>query len=80
MWEIKYSQEVRSYIYDSYPYTAMVWDVIKSLKNSSDGLPPTGAQLLELELYLWTVANHLVIYRRLIDERILRFAVVKSME
>ena len=78
MWEIKYSQEVRNYIYDS--YTAMVWDVIKSLKNSSDGLPPAGAQLLEPELYLWEVANHLVIYRRLTAERILKFIVVKPME
>ncbi len=70
MWQIKYSQEVRNYIFDSYPYTAQVWAAIKSLRESTHGLPPNNYRELEPNLMLWTVAGHEVIYQRL--ERLLR--------
>jgi hypothetical protein len=80
MWEIRYSQEVRNYIYDSYPFTETVWKAIKSLRNIQDGIPSTKVQQLEPELYLWEVANHLVLYRRIEAERTLRFIIVKPLD
>lgn len=77
MWEIRYSKEVRDYIYDSYPYTESVWQAMKSLRNTRDGIPDDKVQQLELELFLWEVAGHTIIYRRSRATRTLRFLIAK---
>ena len=79
MWALSYSKEVRNYIYDSYPYTEDVWQAIKSLRQTQDGIPPTGWKKLEAELYLWLVADHWVVYQRLIDEQKLIVTVLKPI-
>lgn len=78
MWQIKYSQEVRNYIFDSYPYTAQVWAAIKTLRSSVNGLPPGNYRELDPDLILWTIAGHEVIYQRL--NHLLYITVVKPQE
>lgn len=77
MWEIRYSKEVRDYIYDSYPFTESVWKAMKSLKNICEGLPDDKVQQLELDLFLWEVAGHTVIYRRSKVTKTLHFLIAK---
>ena len=77
MWRIEYDKTVRNYIYDSYPYTERVWQAMKSLRNTKDGLPSAGAQLLEPNVFLWMIEEHLVIYRRMEATQTLRFLVLK---
>jgi hypothetical protein len=79
MWSLSYSKEVRNYIYDSYPYTEAVWQAIKSLRQTQDGIPSTGWKKLESELYLWLVAEHWVVYQRLVDEQQLIVTVLKPI-
>jgi len=80
MWTIGYSQEVRNYIFDSYPYTAEIWQQIKSLRQTSNGLPESGWKIIEPGLYLWVVAGHSVIYKRLIEERKIVVTVLKPFD
>ena len=77
MWRIEYDRSVRNYIYDSYPYTEKVWRAIKSLRHTENGIPLDPVTKLEPEVFVWTVEEHLVIYRRFSEERILRFLVLK---
>jgi hypothetical protein len=79
MWRIEYDKTVRNYIYDSYPYTERVWQAMKSLRTTADGLPVEGVQVLEPDVFLWEVAEHLVIYRRLTEKQTLRFLVLKRV-
>ena len=77
MWSIEYSREVRNYIYDSYPYTEQIWQAIKSLRQTLDGLPDNDWMQLELNTYRWEVANHLVIYQRIVAQKKLIITVLK---
>ncbi|MEZ4731351.1 MAG: hypothetical protein R3E79_29885 [Caldilineaceae bacterium] len=77
MWRIEYDRSVRNYIYDSYPYTEKIWQTIKSLRHTDSGIPDSDVRQLEADVFLWTVEEHEVIYRRLHAERILRFLVLK---
>jgi len=80
MWRIEYDRSVRNYIYDSYPYTEKVWQAIKSLRYVESGIPAGDVKQLEPEVFLWTVEEHQVIYRRLSTERILRALVLKPAQ
>jgi hypothetical protein len=77
MWRIEYDKTVRNYIYDSYPYTERVWQAIKSLRQSVDGLPTGNVAQLEPEVFLWIVEEHLVIYRRIEPPQVLRVIMLK---
>lgn len=77
MWRIEYDRSVRNYIYDSYPYTEKVWQAMKSLRHIDNGIPASDVEQLEPEVFLWTVEDHEVVYRRLFVERILKFIVLK---
>lgn len=79
MWRIEYDRSVKNYIYDSYPYTEAVWRAIKTLRNRADGLPVEGAVQLELDVYLWIVEGHQVVYRRIVAAQILRVLVLKPV-
>ncbi len=80
MWTLGYSREVRNYIYDSYPYTAEVWQAIKSLRQTTDGLPPSGWRALEPDLYLWMIADHWVVYKRLVEAQKLIVTALKPID
>ncbi len=80
MWTLGHSREVRNYIYDSYPYTAEVWQAIKSLRKTEDGIPPTGWKELERDLYLWLVAGHWVVYKRLVEGQKLIVTALKPVD
>jgi hypothetical protein len=80
MWEVKYSREVRNYIYDSYPYTDAVWQAIKSLRKTDEGMPPAGYRQLEPNVFLWVVEHHLVVYERFVERRQLFVTVLKPQD
>lgn len=64
MWTIKYTKEVRDYIYDSYPYTEAVWQAVKALRQQPDGLPSAEYVQLEVNVFKWEIVNHTVVYER----------------
>ncbi len=80
MWTVGYTQEVRNYIFDSYPYTETVWQKIKTLRQTNDGLPPRDWKEIEPAVYLWEVAGHTVVYKRLIVERKIIVTVLKPQD
>ena len=77
MWLIEYTKEVRDYIFDSYPYTHAVWQAIKSLRQTPNGLPAQGWTQLEPNVFLWEVDDHEVLYERHKDEQKLILFVLK---
>lgn len=77
MWTVTYTKEVRNYIYDSYPYTETVWQAVKSLRQTTKGLPATGWKEKEPNVFLWEVADHQIISERNVDQRILNIFVMK---
>ncbi|MFN8493856.1 MAG: hypothetical protein U0350_40030 [Caldilineaceae bacterium] len=77
MWRIEYSQEVRNYIYDSYPYTETIWQTIKSLRHTLDGYPNTHYIELASNLIQWEIADHTVIYERHPEQQRLLVRVLK---
>lgn len=79
MWTIKYTKEVRDYIYDSYPYTEVVWQAVKSLRQLQNGVPSSDCRQLERNVFLWEVAGHLVLYERNKSDRILTVFVMKPI-
>jgi hypothetical protein len=80
MWTLSYSRQARNYIYDSYPYTAEVWQAIKSLRQTQDEIPPSAGRELEPDLYLWMVTGHYVVYKRLVAEQKLIVTVLKPVD
>jgi hypothetical protein len=63
MWEIDYSDEVKFYFLDNYPYTFDLLVKIEELKFAIDGLPDSNYRLTEAGYYWWEVLDHIVIYR-----------------
>lgn len=63
MWEIEYSQEVKFYFLDNYPYTFDLLVKIEELRYLVDGLPPDNLTPLEPGFYLWHVLDHLILSR-----------------
>ena len=80
MWRIEYRKEVRNYIYDSYPYTETIWQTIKALRHTPDGLPPANYITLAPNIFQWSVASHLVVYRRHWDQNKLDFLIIKPLD
>lgn len=79
MWKIEYSKEVRNYIYDSYPYTAAIWQMLKTLRTTPNGLPADPYDEIETEpsTIKWIVLDHLIIYERHPAQQLLYFFVLK---
>ncbi len=81
MWQLEYNQEANHYALDSYPYNEEVLMAIEALALTADGLPDAAYSELEPEYYLWEVAHHTVIFRRILDETPrLRILVIKPDE
>lgn len=79
MWKIEYSREVRNYIYDSYPYTAEIWQLLKTLRTTANGLPLEGYTEISPNIFHWTALEHVVIYERYPERNLLYFFVLKPV-
>lgn len=77
MWELDYTEEVKLYFLDNYPYTFDLLVRIEELKFSPDAKPPEGCMHVPPNFYFWRVLDHLVIYRKLIESNTLEILVVK---
>lgn len=80
MWTLRYAKEVRNYIFDSYPYTEVIWQAIKALRDSENALPAVNLTEIEPNLYQWETHGHIVIYQRKIQQRELIIAALKPQE
>ena len=78
MWQIDYSEEVKSYFLDNYPYTFDVLVKIEELKFLPNAIPQDGCTQLEPNFYHWTVLDHLVLYEK--KGQMLYIWVVKPIE
>lgn len=80
MWEIEYSQEVKYYFVDNYPYTFDLLVRIEELKYIQSGIPSEGCVELEPGFYWWEVLQHAFIYERITEQpQKLIVVVVKPM-
>jgi hypothetical protein len=81
MWKIEYSKEVRNYLYDSYPYTESIWQMLKTLRTTPDGLPPAQYDIAETQpvIVTWQALDHFIMYERHLERRILYFFIVKPL-
>lgn len=81
MWKLEYNQEASNYALDSYPYNEDVLIAIEALALTEEGLPPDLWTELEAEYYLWQVAHHIVMFRRIVGkESIIRILVIKPVD
>jgi len=79
MWALEYSEEVKFYFLDNYPYTFDLLIRIEELKYFGNAVPPEGCKPLEEpNWYIWTVLGHAVIYEKAANKLIIR--VVKPLE
>ena len=77
MWELTYNREANNYALDSYPYNEDVLVAIESLTLTKDGLPAINFVKLEAEYYLWEVAQHSVLFQRIVDKMEIRILIIK---
>ena len=78
MWRIEYSEEVRNYFFDNYPYTFDLHVKIESLFFSKKGIPEEGRVILEPPNFvIWSILDHAIVYQ-LFEDRIY-VQVVKSL-
>ncbi len=65
MWDIEYSNEVKFYLLDNYPYTFDLHVRIETLRYEPDGFPPEGVTPAPVPgTFGWVVLGHLVVYRQ----------------
>lgn len=80
MWALDYSEEVKVYFLDNYPYTFDLVVKIEELKFTEDGLPDEGYSLAETGYYWWEVLDHFVIYRIRPEIKLIRIFAIKPAE
>ena len=80
MWTVEYTQEAGNYAIDSHPYNEAVLIAIEALALTQTGLPTEGYTEMEEGRYLWEVANHQVICRRIPERKTIRILVLKPIE
>ena len=76
MWEVWYGLEAANYLDDSGELVADRFFAIEALAESA-GWPQNGGYQQADELVFWRILNHLVIYQRLENERVVRIASIK---
>ncbi len=81
MWELEYSPEATNYVLDSYPYNEAVLVAIETLAQTDEGIPDANWDEWQPEYFLWVVAEHLVSYQKILDERPkLRILIIKPLD
>ncbi|MFN8490998.1 MAG: hypothetical protein U0350_25615 [Caldilineaceae bacterium] len=80
MWEIEYSEEVKFYFLDNYPYTFDILVRIEELRYIPNAVPPEGCVPLEDEpdTYQWVVLDHLIVYGKM-DNKLIIW-IIKPLE
>jgi len=68
-WELGFSHEASNYAIDSHPYNEKVLMAIEELAFSAEGIPDEHYTELEPNIYLWEVAEYLVLYQRIVENR-----------
>lgn len=76
MWEVWYGLEAANYLNDNGSLVAELFFAMESLAES-EGWPQQGIFYHQDELIVWQILKHLVIYQRLIDEKIVQIASIK---
>ena len=77
MWRLTYNREANNYVLDSYPYNEDILMAIESLALSEDGLPTSHCVELDDDYYLWLVAQHSVVFQRIVSSREIRILIIK---
>ncbi|MEZ4733258.1 MAG: hypothetical protein R3E79_39690 [Caldilineaceae bacterium] len=84
MWTLDYSEEVKSYFVDNEPYCFDLLVRIEELKFHADAVPSEGLTPLddpdEPNLYLWLVLDHIILLRRIINQKQLDIIAVRPLE
>ncbi len=80
MWEIQFSQEAANYAIDSHPYNEQVLIAVETLALLPSGLPISDCELFEEpSTYLWSIADHEVIYEQFIDDHLLYIWMIRPL-
>jgi len=84
MWTLNYSEEVKTYFVDNEPYCFPLLVRIEELKFDPDAMPAEGMTPMddsnEPDLYFWLVLEHVVMLRKIDEEKSLYIIVVKPLE
>lgn len=76
MWEVHYSQEAATYLEDNGELITDLFFAMEAL-SESEGRPLHGeTEELQGRIY-WIILNHLVVYRRLIHDKLVRIIFIK---
>ena len=82
MWELEYNEEVKQYFFDNDPYAFALLVRIEELKFAPEAIPPEGCTPLddEPDVFLWVVLEHLVLYQKIAEKKLLRILMVKPLD
>ncbi|MBV7333118.1 hypothetical protein KFU94_33780 [Chloroflexi bacterium TSY] len=75
-WKIESSPAVDNFMADN---SGLVDDLVSSIESLmlAEGFPDIGATEVEPNLLYWLTENYIVVYRRLLDEKIIRLISIK---
>ena len=76
LWRIESSPEVDAFLTDNAGLVDELVEEIESL-TITEGLPDIGAMEVEPNLFYWLTADHIVVYRRVTEEKIARLISIK---
>jgi hypothetical protein len=79
MWSIDYSDEVKTYFLDNGLLVFGLLRQFAELMISSDGLPAGNYRETKNGLIRWEILDHIVFYKRMVDEKRLIIAVIKPI-
>lgn len=81
MWEVHYSHEAATYLEDNGQLIAALFFAMESLADSAgipnDRAPQNSASQDSAGLVYWTVLDHIVVYRRIESEKVVRIIYIK---
>lgn len=91
MWNVQYSLEASNYLYENWPDETIaesspflnvfgVFHEIERIAQTEGAIPPVDMYHSQTDRVYWLIAHHLVIYRRIPNQRVLYVSIIKPLE
>ena len=78
MWRLRYSLEAAGYIADNWGMVRTLVDAIAGLRNLENAHPEQVR--LEMDIFVWPVADHLVYYSITVEAKIIEILVIRPID
>lgn len=80
MWRVELNPESRNYLVDSGLHVTELLRELRRLELSDNGRPAAGmVDDMEAGVFVWGVAGHLLLFRRVEDSKVIRVLLIKPV-